>query len=480
MKQKFIFISACIALIGLTSCDKFLDVSPKSQIPADLHFSRESGYFDQLVGVYTKMCEPAMYGREMTFGLIEVLSQNYDLGPANVYRDAAAYDYTNSTVRPRIDGIWSNTYNCIANLNLMLEYIDKVDPKIFRDNNRNVYKGEALGLRAFLHFDMLRIFAPSHLANPNALAIPYVTVYAPRLTQQSTVSAALDFIIRDLQQAITLLVHDPIYVEGAEWGERNVRKAYFNYYAAVATLARVYLYKGDKVNALRYAEEIIAAPDPANSAFNWTHSSALDAAREGDRERLYTPEHIFQFRVSNMADLINPWFTRHTSATINPNSLCPNDAKEEIIFEYAMGYGNDHRRQNWFKYDGAARYLSKYWQYEGGLYNQRFPIIRMTEAYYIAAEILKDSDKNKAIELLNTVRGIRRLGSFPLPMTLTAEEVQNEIFKEYRKEFLAEGQLFFYYKRLNRPTIEGASVPTDSRVYVLPLPDNEVDFGHRQ
>lgn len=35
-----------------------------------------------------------------------------------------------------------------------------------------------------------------------------------------------------------------------------------------------------------------------------------------------------------------------------------------------------------------------------------YPIIRMTEAFYIAAECLKDSDPQRAIALLNEVRKV--------------------------------------------------------------------------
>lgn len=45
----------------------------------------------------------------------------------------------------------------------------------------DVYKGEFLALRAFLHFDILRLFAPSAAMNNNkgldALAIPYIDVF---------------------------------------------------------------------------------------------------------------------------------------------------------------------------------------------------------------------------------------------------------------------------------------------------------------
>ena len=60
-----------------------------------------------------------------------------------------------------------------------------------------------------------------------------------------------------------------------------------------------------------------------------------------------------------------------------------------------------------------------------------------------------------------------------------ADEIQDEVGKEYRKEFLAEGQMFFYYKRLNASRIEGAGVSA-TNVYVLPMPDTEIEFGERK
>ena len=63
--------------------------------------------------------------------------------------------------------------------------------------------------------------------------------------------------------------------------------------------------------------------------------------------------------------------------------------------------------------------------------------------------------------------------------TATADQIQEEVGKEYRKEFLAEGQMFFYYKRLDASRIEGAGVNAQS-IYVLPMPDTEIEFGERK
>ena len=474
--QKISLILSGIVILTFIACDDYLDVRPKSQIPIETHFERESGFADQLTGVYTKMCEEPLYGRQMTFGLMEVLAQNYNLYLGSEYVYASVYQYTEVETKSMIDSLWENSYNAIANLNVMLQYIDKADRNIFTENHYEVYKGEALGLRAFLHLDLLRIFSPSYASNPSGRGIPYVTQYAPKIVPKGTVTQSLDSIIADLNRATVLLESDSLRISPSPYTHRSRRK-YFNYFAAEATLARAYLYKGDKVNALKHAEIIIKENEKEiNSALTWTHFTAIETTYEYECDRTYSTEHIFQLGINDMEDIVNTYFTSKAGS----NTLSPSDDKADLIYEKSeKGYGNDYRMDKNFKYDGERtdRYLSKFWQYENGRYNKIFPIIRLTEAYYIAAEALKDTDSKKAIEYLNLVRSHRKLSEFPLSETLTPDEIQKEIYKEYRKEFLGEGQLFFYYKRLNERTIDGAGVVANDNIYVLPQPDNEEEFG---
>ena len=114
--------------------------------------------------------------------------------------------------------------------------------------------------------------------------------------------------------------------------------------------------------------------------------------------------------------------------------------------------------------------------------------MRISEAYYIAAESLlqRDEDVASAANLLNTVRQHRGLTVNLEASMFTVDEMQNEIYKEYAKEFCCEGQLFFYFKRRNMPQIPvttavGSNVVTTyvTPDYVLPMPDDEIEYGDR-
>ena len=487
MKRNILNISTFVLALMLTACHDYLNVQPKSQVLADEYFTDDQAYKDFLAGSYEKLAAEALYGRELTFGLAEVLSQNYDLSTSSPYYEAASYNYTQSSIRPVIDAVWSGQYNVIANLNLLLSYIDESGANTFVGNNYYLYKGEALGLRAFLHFDLLRLFSPAYTSEPNAAAVPYVTTYGTEVTPQRTVAETLGLLKADLIQARQLLSRgDLLYKatpDSAYYFRGSSQEYYgaqiFNYYAATATLARVYLWENKADSALVYAREVID-----DGKFSWAHYTSIETNNMAERNYLYDSEHVFRLNVNNLDDITSLWFT--ASAKNSGKLLTPNATKQDQIFEVSTkGYGTDYRYNYNFISDGDDyKYMAKFWQSRNGVkftYRDMLPLIRMTEMYYICAEALKASDPAAAVEYLNTVRHYRNITeAYDLEPTLLPDEIQEEVYKEMRKEYLGEGQLFYYYKRLGYETIPGSGRSATRAVYVLPYPDNEVEFGSRQ
>ena len=67
------------------------------------------------------------------------------------------------------------------------------------------------------------------------------------------------------------------------------------------------------------------------------------------------------------------------------------------------------------------------------------PLFKLSELYLIAAEC---ADGEDAYWYLNQLRNHRGLSSIE-----HTKDIESYIYQEYRREFLGEGQLFFYYKR---------------------------------
>jgi TPR repeat protein len=454
-----------------TGCKKWLDAKPRTLVEAEQLFSSEKGFEDALYGVYTNMARTALYGEQLTFTFLEVLAQQYNCqtNPSHEYYQAAMYNYSDGTVKARKDSVWVYMYAAITGANNVLVNIEGRQG-LFQPNNYELLKGEALGLRAFMHFDLLRLFGPVDLSKPS---IPYVKTVSGNVTPLSTANAILDSVIADLTAAAQLLSvykntnYNYYASENAlqnTW--LNHRTAHFNYWAAEATLARAYLYKGDKQNALVHAQNVINA---GNFVFQ-TPDRISDL-----KDKTFIPEHIFALSKFDLRPLENRYFRVTTNganagARWQLTNSYGNGGVVDQIYEVTTGGVSDIRYARLWEQSGSVYFPSKWWQdATNPAYANWVPLLRLTEMYYIAAEC---SDPATATTYLNTVRSKR--GIADLPAGLSAAAIQAEIQKEYQKEFYAEGQLFYYYKRTNSPGIRFSVVPASERVYVLPLPDAEL------
>ena len=100
------------------------------------------------------------------------------------------------------------------------------------------------------------------------------------------------------------------------------------------------------------------------------------------------------------------------------------------------------------------------------------PLIRLAEMYLILIENLPWQE---AQEYFNTYRQARGMG-VNIGFNSDSEKLQR-VEKEYRKEFYAEGQMFYYYKRHNIQTWTipaRVTVPQDG--FVVPKPKGQTAF----
>ncbi|UYQ95798.1 RagB/SusD family nutrient uptake outer membrane protein [Chitinophaga horti] len=472
MKTFSNYIWLGVLLLFAASCSKWIDVKPKTQVEAGEFFKNQLGFQEGLNGVYLQMNDRSLYGREMTFGLADALGGQYVLGiTTNVaYQDAQKGIY-DGYMRTLTDSIWGRSYTAIANLNKLITAIDMADSAIFSGNNYRVIKGEAYGLRAFLHFDLLRWFGKSYAVGQGKdTAIVYKKLFNTQIPPRESVASTIANVLADLGVAEEALKADIAYT-GAMTADRRLR---FNYYAVKALQARVYLWADDNTNALKAAEEVIAA----QGKFPWVTSSAISIGNDLQKDRVFTTEHIFGLFTNDMNR--NTESLLDTSKFTNQLTIDANRVAEQ--FETSSGGNVDWRNiyliRNVATGTGPKLFFGKLYQPSGYTVAlaKRMPLIRIPEMYYIAAEALIATNPGKAIGYLNTVRKNRGLAT-ELSATLTADQIHNEIRKEYRKEFPLEGQVYFYYKRRNATTIPGATGTFSAARYLPLLPLRELEYG---
>lgn len=102
-------------------------------------------------------------------------------------------------------------------------------------------------------------------------------------------------------------------------------------------------------------------------------------------------------------------------------------------------------------------------------------LIRGCEAYYIAAEAA--TEESEAFLRLNRVRQAFGISS-SYDLKEEVNDLDAELYTEYRKSFVGEGQLFYYMKRKNFTSIEGVLEGNFPGLYTFPLPDTEIEFGN--
>ena len=98
--------------------------------------------------------------------------------------------------------------------------------------------------------------------------------------------------------------------------------------------------------------------------------------------------------------------------------------------------------------------------------------------YLIKSEVeYRSGDADAAKATLNQLRTARNLPA----LTELPADFELALIQEYRRELMGEGQLFFLYKRLNRPTILYSPVDAIAeKVYTFPLPLTETEVAERE
>ena len=104
-------------------------------------------------------------------------------------------------------------------------------------------------------------------------------------------------------------------------------------------------------------------------------------------------------------------------------------------------------------------------------YNEKIPLIRLGEMYLIAAEASGD------VTYLNALRNARGISSRYDVAAVTEEALD----AEYRKEFFAEGQYFYFLKRHAMKNFYGCPESLQGKMsafqYVFPLPDDGKEYN---
>lgn len=207
--KKYSYILLALPLL-LGSCEAYLDVNPKSEVTDKELFSTAEGCEDAIYGIYTEMgTNKNLFAYALTFAYPELMTGNFTISQSDnlAYVVQRLWEHENAITVA--ENLWINGYKAIGYVNKALMHVLPKSDDEFR--HIRLYKGELLALRAYLHFEMARIFAvpfASGDAAAKAKAIPYVTTYGIEVTPYSSLDKVFELIVADLTEAEKYLAAD--------------------------------------------------------------------------------------------------------------------------------------------------------------------------------------------------------------------------------------------------------------------------------
>jgi hypothetical protein len=428
------------------SCDSFTETDlPKSQLIKTAVFQDVKTATAALSDCYAQMRDYSMITGNSD-GISSLMGNYADELTYYGVSDASLQHFYNHTVLPSNSGVsvlWTSGYNQVYAANAIVEGVE--NSLAITEDNRNRLKGEALFIRAFIHFYLVNLFGD----------IPYITT-----TDYKTNTAAsrqpetvvYEKIIADLLQAKDLL---PESYTSAQ----RIRP---NKYTAEALLARVYLYAGK----WQLAEAEATAVINKNTLYKW----------QEDLDRVFlkdSPGTIWQLHpgVSGLNTIEGRTFIFNST----PPSI--EAVSQELLDAFETG---DERKKHWLGSisDGTDNYYFpfKYKLDTNTGTSQEYSIIfRIEEQYLIRAEAKAHLGNLTAVR--DDINKIRRRAGLPDTVANTSEELMQVILQERRIELFSEfGHRWFDLKRTGKAnTIVSAIKPawknSDS---LLPLPESEL------
>lgn len=463
MKKVTIYISA-LFLLGLAACNKeFLNTEDVTTASDQNFYKTPNDAFKALVGAYDGLQRVWSDGIALPVAA-EVLSDNTFGGTGNSdgfgYQMMDEFDKLRSPSDQNLFGAnWGLYYNAIFRCNMLLAKLNQID-WTGQTAAKQTYEAEARFLRAFMYFDMVRLWGNIPLVvAPTSSSVPQANpdeVY-------KLIAEDLKFAADNLPSTSRASQSTATYGRGTKW-------------AAEAMIGRVFLYytgyygKPDLVGvitksaALAYQEDIISKGGfelVENFANLWPAASVNNYAGEDNKETVFTIKYTYTGNYNGNIDgnewLVmfgmreqssSPYGNGWGAATVNPrlyNAYQATDTRRNAtIISIADENIDFQKKANQREYTGF--YIKKYTPMADSLGNslavkmggvdfqigqfQDYVSVRYADVLLMAAEL----GSANAQKYFDDVRKRAYRTSFT---SLTVS--QQNIMNERRLEFALEG-----------------------------------------
>lgn len=519
---KFIYSAAVVAALALTasSCTESMDTEPQGSTLTKEELERNASSLDGLVkGMYSNMIEAEAITswvgatRHYDFGYASTMMMMDNAGQDEVSPNTGYNWYRNNLrFNDRTDKsdityfLWNQQYKNISQANAIISATENS----YKDNSAAAAaRGKALAMRAFCYLNLAQMYQFTYKGHEDALCVPIVkeTTTAEQASDnpRATVKDVYDFIMDDLNNAVTLLN-----------GASRSGKADIDQQVAYGLRARTELvmqnWKAAADDAAKAAEGYtpLSREDAAQPGFNDISASnwiwGMDVNETSDIVQTgilnfpsmmssftgngYSPSYAYRAINSKLwneipsTDVRKGWWldSKLNSPIVNPDYLI-NTGKQVYVFS-STSKDDDHLFALW-----KVPYLNvKFGAYQNKYGNETnacdVPLMRVEEMILIQAEATAMSgDVAGGKKILEDFVRTYRDPNYTCNAT-TAEGVQDAVWFQRRVELWGEGFSYFDIMRLKKPIDRrGANyeasvtydIPAESKIMLWIIPEDEVN-----
>ena len=519
---KYIYSAAVVAALALTasSCTESMDTEPQGSTLTKEELERNASSLDGLVkGMYSNMIQAEAITswvgatRHYDFGYASTMMMMDNAGQDEVSPNTGYNWYRNNLrFNDRTDKsdityfLWNQQYKNISQANAIISATESS----YKDNSAAAAaRGKALAMRAFCYLNLAQMYQFTYKGHEDALCVPIVkeTTTAEQASDnpRATVKDVYDFIMDDLNNAVTLLN-----------GASRSGKADIDQQVAYGLRARTELvmqnWKAAADDAAKAAEGYtpLSREDAAQPGFNDISASnwiwGMDVNETSDIVQTgilnfpsmmssftgngYSPSYAYRAINSKLwneipsTDVRKGWWldSKFNSPIVNPDYLI-NTGKQVYVFS-STSKDDDHLFALW-----KVPYLNvKFGAYQNKYGNETnacdVPLMRVEEMILIQAEATAMSgDVAGGKKILEDFVRTYRDPDYTCNAT-TAEGVQDAVWFQRRVELWGEGFSYFDIMRLKKPIDRrGANyeasvtydIPAESKIMLWIIPEDEVN-----
>lgn len=459
MKNLIKYIGILLIVMAFSSCDQDPVIADNATTDVrsteDLH--------SMMNGTYAIMKHQYGYGRNYMLAVGEIRADN-------VYSDLHSGRWGNwmrmdvRRTNDHLQQVFSRLYQSLANPNIIINAdLSEVEGL---DEDMEHLIGQAYGIRAYVHFDLLRGWGQQYIEEGSGLGISYVKNYKGEEEAGGVARGSIEENKTDILADIDMAIEHLQAGAESQYADNALN---FTLDAAILLKARFY-------NYFREYEQVRAMEDELTGVLS--RHPVTSAANVVSYWSQQTPPQESIFELANSASDNNGGsnignFYRGTTQSdivvfpqLDPNGT--NDAEFETGDVRAQKSMIDHQTAG----AGGLRIMGKYPDYVIG--SDNIKLERGSEIAMILAEAFVNNDDSKASHYLDMITSNRNVSNYSTPITY------DKILAENRKEFFGEGFRFFDLQRHGkkiRAMGNGSHEeiqPGDYR-FTLPLPRQELD-----